>query len=369
MSAINQAKRGVALLKLDKPAPDHERVVHQALASRIARLLGLPYLPNPQSVPASRRYHLPNDTLADESLCTQLGIRATEDFFGGKVPFPFVATKALSHARFPSSPAPTGWSDGFCIEVGDALLDGYTVFDKAGAHEAGEALLATAPCRLKPVRATAGRGQHVITCLQQLEQVLAPMDEAQLATWGLVLEQQLEQVQTFSVGQITVAGTTLSYHGTQQLTTDHQNQEVYGGSTLVLARGGYDQLLAMPLDDHLRIAIDQACRFESAAFRHYPGLVASRRNYDIARGLDQDGHWRSGVLEQSWRVGGASSAEILALEAFIADPACQYLQASTHEVFGECQVPDDAVLFYQGDDREVGKICKYARVQPYGRPE
>jgi hypothetical protein len=133
------------------------------------------------------------------------------------------------------------------------------------------------------------------------------MDDQQLAVWGLVLEEDLSDVETFSVGQVRVAGLTLSYHGTQQLTHDHAGTEVYGGSDLHVVRGDYQQLLQLPLEDHLRLAINQAMTYEQAAERHFPGFIASRRNYDIARGTDPHGHLRSGVLEQSWRPGGPAA--------------------------------------------------------------
>ncbi|MNN48574.1 hypothetical protein D3C81_1630610 [compost metagenome] len=175
-------------------------------------------------------------------------------------------------------------------------------------------------------------------------------------------------METFSVGQVTVAGITASYYGTQQLTQDHQGESVYGGSDLVVVRGDYDQLLQLQMSEQLRLAITQARRYEAAAYHAFPGFVASRRNYDVARGLNLRGQVRSGVLEQSWRIGGASSAEVLALQAFAADPSLQRLRASTHEVFEPVEVPPDATLFYQGDDSDVGQISKFARVRPYDHP-
>jgi hypothetical protein len=59
----------------------------------------------------------------------------------------------------------------------------------------------------------------------------------------------------------------------------------------------------------------------------YPGCVASRRNYDVGQGFDVEGGWRSGVFESSWRVGGASPAELLAISTFIEDPHLSILEA------------------------------------------
>ncbi len=364
-------KSGVALLPGAKPTPDHEMAVHQSLAIRIATLLGTRFLDEDerQGIPAHDLYYLPADTLIDPADWRQrCGIASLDDFFGGLVSQPFMVTKAISHPRVPGGAAPEGWADAFAAQADDALLDGLTVFSLDDAHTAAALLLKHAPLRLKPVRATAGRGQTIIRDTQELDLVLNHLDEAEIHLWGLVLEQNLTEVRTFSVGQVQVAGITASYHGTQQLTEDHRGELVYGGSDLVVVRGDYPKLLALDLEDDTRLAITQARRYEQAALSAFPGFIASRRNYDVARGLDHRGQPRSGVLEQSWRVGGASSAEILALQAFAADPHLQCVQASTHEVFDDSPIPADATLFYQGDDSELGRLSKYARIRDYERP-
>ncbi|MGN8251106.1 DUF3182 family protein [Pseudomonas sp. SMV7] len=363
-------KSGVVLLDTRVRTPDHEHAVHLKLAEGLARLLGCPHVqPSQPPTAADGYYYLPTETLVDPRRQSALGIQSEHDLFGGLVAYPYMATKAISHPLPGGASFPQGWTDAFARHASDALLRGYTVFSKADARNAARLLLRDGPLRIKPVLACAGRGQAVITAADALEPLLAGMDDQQLALWGLVLEEDLSEVQTFSVGQVRVAGQTCSYHGTQHLTRDHQGSEVYGGSDLVLVRGGYDALLQLALEDHVRLAINQAIVYEQAAERHLPGFIASRRNYDIARGFTAQGHLRSGVLEQSWRLGGASSAELLALQAFADDPALQQVRASTHEVFGTPELPTDATLFYQGNDSELGQLSKFARIREYDHSE
>ncbi|MFT2633356.1 DUF3182 family protein, partial [Escherichia coli] len=78
----------------------------------------------------------------------------------------------------------------------------------------------------------------------------------------------------------------------------------------------------------------------------FPGFFASRVNYDVAQGRNAAGHWRSGVLEQSWRVGGATGAEIAALEIFRRAPERRAVRASTFEVYGAAMVPPQAIVAY-----------------------
>ena len=80
-------------------------------------------------------------------------------------------------------------------------------------------------------------------------------------------------------------------------------------------RGGWDALVAGDRGAGPGKAVRLARRYHEAMFQAYPGFMASRSNYDVAQGRDAAGAGRSGVLEQSWRIGGASGAEIAALGA------------------------------------------------------
>ena len=363
-------KTAVVLLDTRQSTPEHEHAVHLKLADYLARLLGVGRAtPDQPPAGADRYYYLPTETLVDPQRYRPMGIVDEHDLFGGLVTHPFMATKAISHPLPDGASFPPGWTDAFAREAREALLHGYTVFSKRDARRAADRLLRDGPIRLKPVLACAGRGQAVIEQAEDLEPLLAQMDDATLGVVGLVLEEQLDNVQTYSVGQVCVGDLVCSYYGTQHLTHDHQGTEVYGGSDLVVVRGGYQALLQLPIEEHLRLAINQAMAYERAAQRHFPGFVASRRNYDVARGLNHQKRLRSGVLEQSWRLGGASSAEILALQAFADDPALQRVDASTHEVFGPTALPADATLFYQGNDRELGPFSKYARIRHHDHSE
>jgi hypothetical protein len=198
--------------------------------------------------------------------------------------------------------------------------------------------------------------------IEEADSALGEIEPAELERYGIVIEQQLEDVVTFSVGQARIAGLVASYYGTQRITTANDGKPVYGGSDLVIVRGDYDALLGRDLDPETRTAVEQAMQYDAAVQAFFPGWLASRRNYDIARGRDPGGQWRSGVLEQSWRIGGATPAEIAALEAFRGDPGLQSVRASTHEVHGACDLPADAVVQFQGADERIGPITKYSLV-------
>lgn len=353
-------KRAVALLSLDTRPLEHERAVQQLLAEKIAALLGIPV--EASAGEQSGHYWIPSETVIGPQQMHELGIHSGEDFFGGAVLFPFMATKAISHPLIERpTVVPTGWNERFHQQAAHAVLRGTTVFDLADAERAGTALLSHGPVRVKAVRGKAGRGQTLVENPADLVRCLDEMDAQEVAEWGLVLEEHLKEVVTFSVGHVEIAGITASYYGSQRLTRDDGGAEVYGGSDLMIVRGDYSALGALSLTAHARLAIDQAVAYERAAFDCL-GLVASRRNYDIAQGIDALGEERSGVLEQSWRIGGASAAEIFALEAFHKNPEVTCIKASTYETYGQ-DAPEGGQCLFKGEVPPHGTISKFVKVE------
>jgi hypothetical protein len=353
-------------------AERHERATRIAIAERLAALKGFGFAGDHDpaaTAAAAPLYFVPSDTLVGIEAARALGIRGEDDLFGGVVPHAFVATKAITHPLVaPDARAPAGWSAEVSDRLGDAVLRGFSAFAPEDARRAGARLLERGPVRLKPVRATGGRAQSVVSDAAELDAALAATDATDLSEHGLVLEEALTAVTTHSVGQVRVAGIVATYWGTQRLTPDNGGAPVYGGSDLLVARGGFEALLALPLAPEARLAVAQARAYDEAAMECFPGMFASRRNYDVVEGTDAAGRRRSGVLEQSWRVGGATGAEIAALEAFQADPALRSVRASTVEEYGEgaAPPPPGATVYFRGADDRVGPMTKYATVEPHG---
>src|SRR5262249_9554427 len=209
-----------------------------------------------------------------------------------------------------------------------------------------------------------GKDQTVVTSFDELDAVLEKVTGDEMATYGLVLEENLRQVRTLSVGEVSVGGLKISYHGTQRTVADNKGRRVYGGSELVFVRGGWEGLDALPETSEGRAAVAAGKRYGEPA-EAVPGFTASRRNYDVALGIGADGRPRSGVLEPSWRVGGASSAELAAFAAFARDPSLEIVGASHVEEFGTGRrAPADAIVEFQGDDPEWGPLLRYTIVTP-----
>ncbi|WP_459618580.1 DUF3182 family protein [Bordetella sp. 2513F-2] len=355
-------------------ASEHECASQEVLAARIARLLGVAHADyDAAAFSGLRVYYVPTRTLVGRDTAAALGIGGEDDLYGGVVPYAFVATKCVSHPLpRPDAAAPEGWARalGAALEEAECVLPGYTAFSLPDAAEAARRLLRGGPVRLKAPQANAGRGQRVVRTAEELDAALAAHAADTVQRDGLVVEADLADVSTYSVGTLRVGSLRAAYVGTQGTTHDNQGGTVYGGSVLRVARGGFDALLRGELAPAERQAIALARRYDDLIQQHYPDLLASRRNYDVAQGRDAGDAMRMGVLEQSWRAGGASVAEIAALEAFQADPRLQTVTVESAERYGVGQPrPPANALVFHGHDSAVGFISKSARVIAYGGAE
>jgi hypothetical protein len=345
---------------------DHDASSKAKVAESLAGLLGLDFTGefDPAMPSQAPVYLVPSETLPSLAAARRLGVRCVDDLFGGVVPAAFVATKVISHPLVrPDAAAPPGWSPLCADGVRDAALPGYSVFNAADAREAASRLLLSGSLRVKDPVGVGGLGQWVVRDASELDEHLERIGDEALSRHGLVLERNLHEVVTYSIGQVRVGRHRASYYGTQGLTPNHQGHEVYGGSSLIVSRGGFEDLLGHDLEPQVRQAVEQAVAYHRAIMEGYPELIASRCNYDVAYGVDDRGQPHGGVLEQSWRIGGASGAEAAALHALAADPSLRRVKASTCEIYADqVQLPAGAWLLYDGPDRQGGRLVKFAQV-------
>lgn len=368
----------VRLLAMPGKAPDvHVRHMRSAMLARVAALRGgrvgdVQTLPMSDSVragdDATSVYWMPEDCL-DAAQARSVGIRSEDDFFGGVVPHAFVAGKAIAHPLLAADAArPTGWNMAFGERLDMLTLPGFAEFARVDADAAVARLLRGGAVRIKRVLGIGGRGQWVARSHAEAAAALDAIATSELQTHGVVIERQLDTIETFSIGSARIGPHRVCYHGTQRLVRGRDGVEVYGGSTLHLRRGGLDDLLAAALPPAVSKAVCLTLAFDRAVAAAYPGFIASRRNYDVACGQDEDGRAYCGVLEQSWRFGGASPGEILAMELFAADPARTAVTVSTHECHAPRTPPPGAIVYWNDPDEAVGPLLKYALVHDADTP-
>ena len=356
--------------RFGKPLQTHHKAVLDLGAKAIAKIKGYEFGGHYDTARdySGPLFFVPDDTLLLNE-ASRLGIRSPNDLYGGVVPYLFVKTKAITHGLVDrDAERPRGWSEAFAKRVREIVLPGYTVFSNRDAQVAARRMLTRGPIRLKKPLSASGKDQTVVTTLNELDAALEKVTADEMATYGLVLEENLRQVRTFSVGEVAVGSLRISYYGTQRTVRDNGGRPVYGGSELVCVRGGREVLDALPMSPEVRAAVVAAKRYDEAT-EEFRGFTASRRNYDVAQGIGADGQPRSGVLESSWRIGGASSAELAAFAAFARDPSLEIVGASHVEEFGTGRrAPADAIVDFQGDDPESGPLLRYTIVKPQDQP-
>jgi hypothetical protein len=353
---------------------EHEAATGRWIGERLARVLGYAY----GGAHADAVEHegplffVPDGTLLLED-ARALGITAPSQLLGGVVPHEFVATKSITHPLPADARAvPQGWSATLGAALDEVTLPGFTAFSIEDAARAGREMLdAGLPVRIKPGDGIGGLGQAVAGDRKALDAALAQLGGQRIARVGLVVELNLKPVKTYSIGTFAVGPHRLAYFGMQQLTRSHHGAQVYGGSTLTCVRGQLDALDALLDDEAERRVLRCARRYDAEVALAYPDFFASRRNYDVALGVDPSGMPRCGVLEQSWRIGGATPAEVLALEAMHLDDRRQRVRVSTHEIHDDVDPPLGAEVSYRGHDPVAGAMTKYALVDaqdyPHGR--
>lgn len=344
---------------------DHEAATGRWIGERLARVLGHAYGGAHRNAIAhdGPLFFLPDRTLLlDDAIA--LGITSPAQLLGGVVPHEFVGTKSVTHPLpADARTVPTGWSASLAAALDEVTLPGFTAFALDDAARAGRAMLDDGlPLRIKPGDGIGGLGQAVAGDRKALDATLAQLDEERIARVGLVIELNLKPVKTYSIGMLTVGPHRVAYFGMQHLARNHHGAAVYGGSALTCVRGGMEALAALLDDEAERRVLRCAIRYDAEVAQAYPAMFASRRNYDVALGVDPSGMPRCGVLEQSWRIGGATPAEVLALEAMHLDDRLQRVRVSTHEVYADVDPPLGAAWSYRGTDPVAGAMTKYALV-------
>ena len=352
-----------ALSLQEAASGSHEYRTLDWIARRVAEICNLPYAGVRRLHEARGGFAVPDDTLT-VAQAEALGVG--DALLGGVVPFAFVATKVVSHPLVaPDAAAPPGWNAALRPER--ATLPGYAVFSAEDARIACARLLPLGPVRAKPAGARGSEGHRRLREEADCEAFLRACEaDNVLAHHGAVLELDLPQARSYSIGEVQLAGVRIAYAGRQHDTRDARGRPAYGGSTLMVVRGGLDALAEQVRTPALSLAVALAREYDAAVRAAYPGMLHTRCNYDAVLGSDARGVARAGVLEQSWRIGGATPAELGAIEAFQRDPALNRVLACTRERHGAACLPRGAEIICRTDDPRIGPITKYRTVRFHG---
>jgi hypothetical protein len=204
---LRTMERGVVVVyfsRFGKPLQTHHKVVLDLGAKAIANIKGYEFGAHYDAAYSysGPLFFVPDDTLLlDEAAC--LGIRSSNDLYGGVVPHLFVKTKAITHGLVDrDAERPPGWSTAFAERVREVVLPGYTVFSNRDAQMAARCMLTRGPIRLKQPLSASGKDQTVVTTLNELDALLETVAADEMSAYGLVLEENLRRVRTLSVGRL-----------------------------------------------------------------------------------------------------------------------------------------------------------------------
>ena len=308
-------------------------------------------------------------------------IESEKDFFGGIVPRAYQSTKAIMHPLVSREAAcPLGWSHEFSQELVhlDLVLPGFTVFNIEDIRTAFNHLYdkGVYQIRLKDPLGYLGMNQFIVTSFQELEQFISDkiVDNEKLEQYGLVVEENLcpEDLKIYSVSFVTVG-----FHQVQCIGVQRFSQGLYAGTDFVIMQTGkyiLPELLARVgifNNEDAQVIIDKALLFRALLNKHIPEIKTARFNLDIVSGIASiysNGTCelvkRFALLEQSFRVGGASAAEIWGLEYLLCHPSVDAVCASTYYRYGDeaYQTVSGEENLYCGVDSRLGSISTSVKV-------
>lgn len=359
-------KHTVVVISHESQSP-HKRTALANIGRKLAQMRQCAFVDDPKLDDWSKHsgyYYVPSQTLSLDQAHDNVAEWTIEDLLGGIVPHAFMSTKLISHPLFEGgATAPHGWSEDFPAKVRNHVLPGFSVFGADEFIAAGRLLLKAGSVRAKAGYADGGSGQCVLTNARDLADYCSHLS-AEALTQGYVLEENLVDTRTYSVGQLWLDELLISYFGEQRLTTDNKGRETYGGTTLEAVPGSWQPLLEHFAADPVAYQIISSAHEYDHWADETLNIVSSRRNYDVITGKDARGQFKSAVLEQSWRAGGATAAEILALDALRQDPSLVAVRAACYEAFGATHFDDeDIFISFCGSDPLEGPMIKYAKLE------
>lgn len=262
-------------------------------------------------------YYVPFAAVNAE-LATAHNISGDGDLYGGIVQSPHHADKAILHTlATEDAEHPEWYSTEFAQSVSDVVLLGYTVFSQEDAVSAFRLMSEKSLCvRLKDPANTGGLGQHLIRSVADLYNALSMYGD-RLSQTGIVLEVDLHNHATITIGHVDIHGDRYSWYG-RPYDVQHEGAMRFGGNELTVTRGDIGSLFEQSTGPEEHLAIEQSMR----VFQAYDllGAKVSRITLDVVQGTTCRGMFVSGVTDPSLRPSASSAAEVRALEEFAAVP-------------------------------------------------
>lgn len=309
-------------------------------------------------------------------------------------------SKVQVHEPFDGAEVPDWFDLEFPRYLRGTTVPGYSCFSVDSLADATRTLLEEfVTVRLKDPNGASGVGQWTVGSAEELEAVLTEVaDEVgtgcavqlaeYLAHYGYVVEAHVDDIEAWSVTATSTPDGCYSSVGRILETTVQLEARGtvpnYGGTSVVVVRGDPEALEQLPAagvvvddpvrHDRIRLApppgvIRAAQRFiEGMRGWEADGVIETRANVDVITGtlVRRDGSRQeiAASVEESGRVGGASSAELLGIRALRADATLSHSVHSSRHSFDSdavayarhsATVPDSRVFWDGVDENWDGK--------------
>lgn len=301
------------------------------VAREIATILGRPFygeIALDSLVSAKEHYVVPVKTIRKEEAMA-LGLNDAGDFYGVVVDHLGHVGKAILHET-KEAKTPKFYSKMFAAMVEDLVLPGATAFSFEQALEAGVELTGRfGQTRLKQTDKSDGQGQFEIKNSRDLERALNEVGEAEVQSKGIVLEPNLMNRITISVGFAQIGEEKFGTLVEQRNDIDpDDSRDRFLGGYLVVARGGMEKLLPLCSSETERRAVRTATKFVDK----YSGLdpIISRISLDYLVGETVRGRQSlAGITDITGRLGGNCPALVLAIKEMKNRPELTHMRGET----------------------------------------
>jgi len=321
---MNKERVFINLKGITKQMPFREyyRQRNTSIGKIIADKLELPLVVGEQN--SKDHYHVMAKTVTKE-IAREFNISSPEDFYGVVVDHLQQVEKSVFYPVVGTS-FPGHYSTKFSKQVRDSVLKGYSFFDLEGALAAHQKLSYFGKLRLKLLPNSDGHGQFKITTDDEFREILNKVDENKLAEFGAVIEPNLFEANTTSVGEIRLGDDVYSFLAFQKddiASEDGRNR--YMGADLITIRGTMENLLDLNEAGLVLDQVKKAVSFHQAYSYFKP--VISRISYDVLCGTDFKGDVQIGVTDITARLGGSCPAVMLGVKVLDSDFTTEAVRA------------------------------------------
>ncbi len=314
---------------IPQPYLEYVQMRNGQIGKDIAQLCGYSFngFISPNEMPSGDNYVVASKTL-DRKSASELGIKETSDFYGLVVDSIDQAGKTVLHPAI-TKETPPSYNPRFAQKVSEYVLPGYTCFSKDEAFRIYSKFGKNGfGFRFKVANESDGKGQYKIEDNYHLLNILNR--EKYTLQEGFVLEANLNNPKTISVGFSEIMGQTFSFVSRQKNDSpDKEGWSSYLGGEVLVTKGRLGNLLkTVTLSADEQLAVTKALAFD-VEYQRYINPTASRLSYDVVIGRDNYGNKLSGVTDITGRVGGTCPALMVACLAMKEN---QYIQTVQSEV-------------------------------------